>query len=79
MEPGQASMETRWSGDFANSSNPLAPAIYQPANFDARLASLHARLLGEDANAAAIVEHRRAATKAYANLTSGTDRHYNLE
>lgn len=49
------------------------------SDFTARLESLHARFLGEDANTPEMVEHRRAASKAYDDLTAGTDRHHDLE
>lgn len=49
------------------------------ADFAARLESLHQRFLGEDAATPNMVEQRRAASKAYDDLTLGTDRHHNLE
>jgi hypothetical protein len=57
----------------------VASGEIPPATFNAQLESLHARLLGEDANTVAMVEHRVAAAKAYAKLSSGTDRHHDLE
>jgi hypothetical protein len=50
-----------------------------PSDFTARLEALHARFLGDDANAPEIVERRRAASAAYDELTAGTDRHHQLE
>jgi hypothetical protein len=47
--------------------------------FAARLVSLHGRFLGEDANTPGMVERRRVASVAYDDLTSGTDRHHDLE
>jgi hypothetical protein len=49
------------------------------SDFAARLESLHTRFLGENADTPEMVEHRRAASKAYDDLTSGTDRHHDLE
>ncbi len=50
-----------------------------PAVFAERLDSIHARYLGPDANSRAAIEARRKAVAAYDKLTSGRDRHHQLE
>jgi hypothetical protein len=50
-----------------------------PSAFGERLGSIHARYLGPDVNAPAVVEARRKALAAYDELTSGRDRHHQLE
>ena len=49
------------------------------SDFHDRLKSLHARFLGADADAPDMVGRRRVASKAYDDLSSGTDRHHDLE
>jgi hypothetical protein len=50
-----------------------------PDAFAERLESIHARYLGRDANAPAALAARRKAVAAYDELTSGRDRHHQLE
>ena len=50
-----------------------------PTVFAERLESIHARYLGPDANSPAAIEARRRAVAAYDKLTSGRDRHHQLE
>ena len=52
-----------------------------PAEFAARLESLHARFLGPDAQTSDMRERRRDAVRAYEDLVAGTDmdRHHHLE
>ncbi len=49
------------------------------ADFVARLQSLHAHFLGEEASGPKMMEQRRNAAKAYDHFLSGTDRHHDLE
>ncbi len=50
-----------------------------PSEFTALLESLDARFLGDDADAPALVQRRRAASAAYGELVAGMDRHHQLE
>ncbi len=50
-----------------------------PTVFAERLDSIHARYLGPDASSPAAIETRRKALTAYDKLTSGRDRHHQLE
>ena len=52
-----------------------------PADFAARLESLHERFLGEEAHTPETIERRRSASAAYDDLVSaeGLDTHHHLE
>ena len=50
-----------------------------PAEFLDRLASIHARYLGSDADAPGLVDSRLEAVAAYVKLTRGIERHHQLE
>jgi hypothetical protein len=52
-----------------------------PADFAARLESLHARFLGEEAYSPEMIERRRSALAAYDDLVSAEDldTHHHLE
>ena len=53
--------------------------VLSPTVFAERLDSIHTRHLGTDANSPAAMEARRKAVAAYDKLTSGRDRHHQLE
>jgi hypothetical protein len=62
----------------------LAPARggeLAPADFAARLESLHTRFLGEEAHTPEMIERRRSASAAYDDLMSAEDldTHHHLE
>ncbi len=50
-----------------------------PADFLARLESIHARHLGSEANSPELVDRRLEALAAYDEITLGLDRHHELE
>jgi len=75
--PGSAEEQMR--GELGALLASVRDGELEPSTFEARLELLHARFVGKDASTRGMVERRRVAAVAYDDLTSGTDRHHDLE
>jgi hypothetical protein len=65
--------------ELANLLNAARDGQLPASVFAARLEWLHARFLGEDANAPEMVKRRHDASIAHERLASDIDRHHHLE